>query len=234
MAEHSVRDSIAEVQEKIAKAALASGRNPEDIHLVAASKTQSSETIRAAIASGIAICGENRVQEMQEHLAVGAYEGARLDFIGHLQRNKVRFVVGEVDLIQSVSSMALLEEVSKVASGKNLSQNILLQVNLVKEESKGGFFVEELDEICHKAVESSGINLQGFMAIPPIMDSPLEQEKFFARLFQLYLDFSQKMSHNYNEFTCLSMGMSGDYELAIQQGSTMVRVGTALFGSRDI
>lgn len=228
----SMEERIARVEEKIARAALASGRKAEDISLVAATKTQSSSRIIEAIGAGVKICGENRVQEMLEHLEHNAYEGGRLDFIGHLQRNKVRSVVGKVDLIQSVSSLELLEEIGKYAKKMNISQNILLQINLVKETSKGGFFVEEIDEICHKAVETTGINLKGFMGIPPNYQEDYELEKFFARLYQLYLDFSQKMSHNDNEFNCLSMGMSGDFELAIAGGSTMVRVGTALFGER--
>ncbi len=228
----SIADNVARVREKIAISAEKAGRLPEEISLVAATKTQSGGDIRTAIGAGIGICGENRVQEMVSHLEENAYEGAALHFIGHLQRNKIKSVVGQVDLIHSVSSSRLLTDIGKIAENRGICQNILLEINLGREESKTGFFVEEIDEICHIACETSGINLNGFMAIPPQTDREAESEKFFERLFQLYIDFSLKMSHNYKEFNCLSMGMTGDYHLAIAQGSTMVRVGTGIFGER--
>ncbi|MFI3253313.1 MAG: YggS family pyridoxal phosphate-dependent enzyme [Eubacteriales bacterium] len=228
----SIADCVARVQEEIAEAAIKAGRNPEDISLVAATKTQSHEAIVAGIQAGVTICGENRVQEMVAHQKENSYQGARLDFIGHLQRNKIKQVVGQVDLIQSVSSRSLMEDIGKYAEKCGICQNILLEINLGEEDSKSGFFVEELDEICHISLETVGINVKGFMAIPPQVQAEWEKEKFFERLFQLYIDFSPKMSHNYKEFNCLSMGMSGDFAQAIAQGSTMVRIGTALFGQR--
>lgn len=228
-----IADNLARVQEKMAQAAIKSGRDPKDITLVGATKTQNHETISTAISAGLEICGENRVQEMKANLEKNAYQGARLDFIGHLQSNKVKQVVGQVSLIHSVSSRHIMEEVSKNAQKQAITQDILLEINLAKEESKSGFIVDEMDEICHIACETSGINVKGFMAIPPVMENSVTQEKFFERLFQLYIDFSPKMTDNYREFNCLSMGMSDDYELAIKQGSTLVRVGTALFGPRQ-
>ncbi len=228
----SIADNVARVQEKMAQAAIKSGRNPKDITLVAATKTQNHQSICQAISAGVEICGENRVQEMKAHLEENSYQGARLDFIGHLQSNKVKQVVGQVSLIHSVSSRHIMEEISKNAQKQSMTQDILFEINLGEESSKSGFLIEEMDEICHMSCETSGINVRGFMAIPPVMENFVTQEKFFERLFQLYIDFSGKMSDNYKEFNCLSMGMSQDYRLAIAQGSTLVRVGTALFGQR--
>lgn len=135
-------------------------------------------------------------------------------------------------LIHSVGSQHILEEIGKRAEKQSIMQDILLEVNLGKESSKSGFFVEEMDEIFHIALETKGINLKGLMAIPPVMENPVTQEKNFERLFRLYIDFSRKMSDNCIEFNCLSMGMSQDYPYAIAQGSTMVRIGTAIFGAR--
>ncbi len=230
----SIADRVKRVEENIANACIKAGRNPDQVSLVAASKTQNHLAIQEAIQAGVKICGENRVQEMQANLAHNAYDGARIDFIGTLQRNKVKQVVGTASLIHSVTSEKLLEEISKSANHLQISQDILLEINLGQESSKSGFIIEEIDEICHKCVETSGINLKGFMAIPPPSTDKRETEKFFERLFHLYIDFSAKMSHNYKEFHCLSMGMSQDYEMAIAHGSTLVRVGTALFGQRKI
>lgn len=228
----TISDRVARVEEKIVNAALACGRDPKEISLVAATKTQSPEAIAEAISAGIRICGENRVQEMVANQKCQAYEGSRLDFIGHLQSNKVKQVVGQVDLIHSVGSRHILEEISKNADKLSIRQNILLEVNLAQEPSKNGFFIEEMDEIFGLCCETSGINLKGLMAIPPKMEDIGVQRNFFERLYQIYIDFSPKLSHNYKEYNCLSMGMSDDYELAIAQGSTLVRVGTAIFGPR--
>lgn len=228
----SISANIAKVTEVIERSARDCGRDPKDITLVAATKTQNSETIRQAISAGIRVCGENRVQEMAVHLENQAYTGARLDFIGHLQTNKVKQVVGTASLIHSVGSYRLLEEIGKQALKIKHSQDILLEVNIGSESSKSGFLVEDFEKIYDFLPTISGINVRGLMAIPPKMENATSQGKIFERLYNLYIDFSEKMSHNYRDIDCLSMGMSDDYPLAIAQGSTMVRVGTALFGSR--
>lgn len=226
-------DAIKQVQDNIVNAAIKAGRNPEEITLCAATKTQTSATIQKAIASGIQVCGENRVQEFQAHQEANAYKGARVDFIGHLQTNKVRQVVGQVALIHSVGSKKLLEEIGKRATHLGITQDILLEVNIGKEASKTGFLPEIVEETAFFSSTLTGINLRGIMAIPPKMENFSIQEKFFSQLFQLYIDISRKMSDNYKEIDCLSMGMSDDYQLAITQGATLVRVGTAIFGTRS-
>lgn len=227
-----ISENVANVLENIEKAALRCGRNPSEITLVAATKVQSCEAIREAIRSGVKVCGENRVQEMMVHQESNAYEGARLDFIGHLQTNKVKQVVGSVGVIHSVGSERLLLEIGKTAEKMALCQDILLEVNIGNEDSKTGFSVEDFPRLYDVLPKVAGVNIRGLMAIPPRMEDTISQEKIFERLYKLYIDFSEKMVHNYREINCLSMGMSDDYELAIGKGSTMVRVGTALFGSR--
>ena len=227
-----LREHIQRVQERVAQAAIAAGRRPEEITLCAATKVQTDDTIRAAIAAGIRVCGENRVQELTAHLAAGAYAGARDHVIGHLQTNKVKQVVGQVDLIQSVDSLHLLQAVDRQADKLGLVQDILLEVNIGGEESKTGCPLDRLDELAGAAGEFSHVRLRGLMAIPPISPSPGANRRYFARMYQLFIDIRGKMTDNQGDLDCLSMGMSADFEDAIAEGATLVRVGTALFGPR--
>ncbi len=227
-----LQDNIRAVQARIAAAALAAGRDPSEITLCAATKVQTDDTIRAAIAAGITVCGENRVQEMTAHLAAGAYAGARLHFIGHLQTNKVKQVVGKVDLIESVDSGRLLRAIDGQAAKLGIVQDILLEVNVAGEESKGGVSAAELPALAALAGELEHVCLRGLMAIPPISHEPGANVPYFSAMRQLFVDIKGKMSDNQDRFMCLSMGMSGDFEDAIAQGATLVRVGTALFGQR--
>ncbi len=221
------------VQEQIAQAALRAGRDPADITLCAATKTQSDDTIRAAIAAGLQVCGENRVQELCAHLEADAYAGARqVHFIGHLQTNKVNKVVGRVELIHSVDSLHLLQAIDKQAAKLGIVQDILLQVNIGGEDSKGGVEPEGLAELAKAACDMEHVRLRGLMAIPPIAHEPGANTHYFVKMRQLFVDMREKMAHNESSMDCLSMGMSGDYEDAIAQGATLVRVGTALFGPR--
>ena len=228
----SLEENIARVKANMARAALEAGRDPAEITLVAATKVQTSDTIRAAIAAGITICGENRVQELTAHLDDYAYDGARVHFIGHLQTNKVRFVVGRVDLIESVDSPRLLEAVERQAEKLNLVQDILLEVNIGREESKGGCLPEDLPALARLAMDLPHVRLRGLMAIPPVAAEPGANRRFFAATRQLYVDIRRQIGDNDTDIDCLSMGMSGDYEDAIREGATLVRVGTALFGPR--
>ena len=228
----SLEENIARVKANMARAALEAGRDPAEITLVAATKVQTSDTIRAAIAAGIAVCGENRVQELTAHLDDYAYDGARIHFIGHLQTNKVRFVVGRVDLIESVDSPRLLEAVERQAAKLNLIQDILLEVNIGREESKGGCLPEDLPALARQAMDLPHVRLRGLMAIPPAAAEPGENRRFFAATRQLFVDIRSQIGDNDTDIDCLSMGMSGDYEDAIREGATLVRVGTALFGPR--
>ena len=168
----SLEERIAQARANIARAAAEAGRDPGEITLAAATKVQTSETIRAAIAAGITVCGENRVQELTAHLEDYAYDGARVHFIGHLQTNKVRFVVGRVDLIESVDSPRLLEAVQRQAEKLNLVQDILLEVNIGREESKGGCLPEDLPALARQAAALSHVRLRGLMAIPPAAAAP--------------------------------------------------------------
>lgn len=228
----SIQQQVQAVRARMAAAAESSGRRPEDIALCAATKVQSDDTIRAAIAAGITLCGENRVQELTAHLAAGAYEGARVHFIGHLQTNKVKQVVGRVDLIQSVDSPHLLQAVDRQAEKLELVQDILLEVNIGGEESKSGCPRSDLPALVELALSSPHVRLRGLMAIPPISTVSGGNRRYFAEMYQLFIDITRKMSDNQSVMDCLSMGMSADFEDAIAEGATLVRVGTALFGPR--
>lgn len=228
----TLEENIHTVRENISSAARNAGRDPAEITLVAATKVQTSDAIRRAIAAGIAVCGENRVQEFTAHLADGAYAGARVHFIGHLQTNKVKYVVGQVDLIESVSSRKLLDAVNAQAEKLGIVQDILLEVNIGGEESKSGFSPAEAEENARYAASLPHVRLLGLMCIPPASPEPHGSLPFFEKMHALYVDIRRNLRDNGVDIVCLSMGMSGDYQDAVAAGATMVRVGTALFGPR--
>ena len=225
-------DNIARIRANMEAAALACGRNPADIQLCAATKMNDAEAVKAAVAAGVDCCGENRVQELLQKQPLGAYEGKPVHFIGHLQTNKVKQVVGKVDLIQSVDRTDLLECIEKQAEKLDLVQDILLEVNIGNEESKSGFTPAEAMETAARMGEYPHCRLRGLMAIPPISEEPGGNSKYFAEMRQLYVDITAKKYDNV-DMVCLSMGMSDDYADAIREGSTMIRVGTAIFGARN-
>ena len=196
-----------------------------------ASKMNGAAACREAIAAGIDVLGENRVQEMTQKLAENAYDGAPLHFIGHLQRNKVKQVVGKVALIQSVGSVALLDEIEKTAEKLDIVQDILLEVNIGGEEAKSGFAPQELEETARYAVSLAHVRVLGLMTIPPVEKQPHGNMLFFTRMRELFVDINQKIYDNKLKY--LSMGMSGDFADAIEAGGNMVRVGTAIFGARN-
>ena len=226
-----VSQHVQSVMERIRQAALAAGREPGEITLCAATKVQTDETIRAAIAAGVRVCGENRVQEMTAKLAEDAYRGAPLHFIGHLQRNKVKQVVGKVALIQSIGSPELLAEVDKQAEKLGIVQDILLEVNIGGEAAKSGFAPQEVENAAAQAKEMDHVRVRGLMTIPPADATREENVVYFQKVQALYVDINRKMYDNGLEY--LSMGMSGDFADAIRAGANMVRVGTAIFGARD-
>lgn len=224
---------IQAIQTRVAHAALRAGRDPGDITLCAATKVQTDDTIRAAISAGIRVCGENRVQELAAHLAADAYTGAKeIHFIGHLQTNKVKQVVGRVALIQSVDSERLLRAIDTQADKLGLVQDILLEVNIAGEESKGGCLLQDLPGLLDLFPTLKHVRFRGLMSIPPVSSEPGSNRPYFSAMRQLFVDIKGKMSDNQDDITCLSMGMSGDFEDAISEGATLVRVGTALFGPR--
>ena len=227
----SIAENVAAIRRQIREAALAAGRNPDEILLCAATKMNGSDAVRQAIAAGVDCCGENRVQELVQKLSENAYEGAPVHFIGHLQTNKVRQVVGKVQLIQSVDSLRLLEAIQKEAARQGICQDILLEINVGMETSKSGFSPEEIPEILPKLEAFPNIRVQGLMAIPPICENPTENRKFFQKMCNLSVDITTKKVDNIC-VDILSMGMSGDFADAIACGSTMVRIGTAIFGQR--
>lgn len=226
----NIGENIRNVRERIARAALTAGRNPEDVLLVGASKMNGADACRAAIAAGIDALGENRVQEMTAKLAEHAYDGAPLHFIGHLQRNKVRQVVGRAALIQSAGSLELLTEIQRQAEKLNIVQEVLLEVNIGGEESKSGFSPHELYPAAETVRTFSHVRVRGLMTIPPIAEKPHGNLPYFEKVAQLYVDINRNLYDN--DFKYLSMGMSDDFEDAIAAGATMVRVGSAIFGHR--
>lgn len=228
----SIEENVEKVLEEIAAAARAAGREPGEVTLCAATKMNDAQAVRRAIAAGVRICGENRVQELTAKLADDAYAGAQVHFIGHLQTNKVKQVVGKVDLIQSVDSEHLLAAISREAQKQGLCQDILLEVNIGEETAKSGFAEEDILPLVDRIDSFSNIRLRGLMAIPPISRNPGDNLKFFLKMRQIYVDIRAKKNDNVS-VDCLSMGMSGDFADAVAAGSTMVRIGTAIFGARD-
>lgn len=227
----SIAENVAAIRAAMESAARDAGRDPKEIKLCAATKMNGAAAVRQAIAAGVDVCGENRVQELTQKLGENAYVGAPVHFIGHLQTNKVRQVVGKVDLIQSVGSLHLLEAVNKEAARQNLRQDILLEVNIGEEAAKTGFAASEILPLIDKIDSFSNICVRGLMAIPPISENPGDNSKFFLKMREIYVDIRAKKKDNV-QVDCLSMGMSGDYLDAIRCGSTMVRIGTAIFGER--
>jgi len=228
----SIAENVAAVKANIRAAAVAAGRDPASVQLVAATKMNDADRVRQAIAAGVDICGENRVQEMLEKNRLGAYEGAPLHFIGHLQKNKVKQVVGLVSLIHGADSRELLEVISRTALNRGLVQDVLLEVNIGEESSKSGFRPEEIPAVLEYVSTLPGLRVRGLMAIPPICAFPEENRPFFCRMEKLFVDNGEKKYDNVS-MDFLSMGMSGDYTEAVACGANLVRVGTAIFGARD-
>lgn len=228
----SIAENIAAVRQQMDQAARETGRTGADIILVGASKMNDAAACQEAIAAGIDALGENRVQEMTAKLAENAYAGRPLHFIGHLQRNKVRQVVGKADLIQSVGSAELLQEIEKAAGRLELCQDILLEVNIGGEESKTGAAPELLWPLLDTAAAQQHIRVKGLMAIPPVNDDDAQNRRYLAQVYQLFVRAGERGYRNV-EMQTLSMGMSGDFENAIREGATLVRIGTAIYGARD-
>jgi len=228
----SIAENIAVIRAKMDEAAKKAGRDPGEILLCAATKMNDAQAVRQAVAGGVDCCGENRVQELTAKLAEHAYDGKPVHFIGHLQTNKVKQVVGKVSLIHSVDSVRLLEAINREAEKQGIIQDILLEINIAGEDSKSGFSPAELPPILEKMSGYGSICVRGLMAIPPICQNKTENHKFFQEMCNLSVDITAKKYDNV-WVDVLSMGMSGDFEDAIACGSTMVRLGTAIFGQRN-
>ena len=228
----SIEENVRRIRQEIAQAALEAGRDPAQIQLCAATKMNDAQAVRRAIQAGVDCCGENRVQELAAKQAENAYAGVPVHFIGHLQTNKVRQVVGQVDLIQSVDSARLLQAINNEAQRRGIVQNVLLEVNIGGESSKSGFLADEILPFMENIAQYPNVCVMGLMAIPPISQKKGDNVKFFQKISDLCVDIREKKYDNV-KVDCLSMGMSGDFADAIACGSTMVRIGTAIFGARN-
>lgn len=227
-----VEENYKRIRNEISEEAVKSGRRPEEVRLMAVTKTVEPVYINRAIECGADLIGENKVQEFLSKKPELHLDGCEAHLIGHLQTNKVRQIVGEVAMIQAVDSVRLAKEIGKYSAQKGLSTSILLEVNIGNEDSKFGFSTDELCEKVCEISEISGVEINGLMAIPPFDATKEETHTFFSNMRQLFIDIGQKRIHNVT-MSILSMGMSGDYLQAVAEGSTLVRVGTAIFGARQ-
>ncbi len=227
----SIAENIARIRGEITAAAEAAGRDPARIRLLAATKMNDADRVREAVRAGVDLCGENRVQEMLQKLDQNAYEGCPLHFIGHLQKNKVRQVVGKAELIHGVDSEELLAAIDRQAARLGFRQDVLLEVNIGGEASKSGFSPQTLPQALQFASSLPAIRVRGLMTIPPPCVDKGGNRPFFAQMQQLFVDNGEKKYDNiYMDF--LSMGMSGDYLDAIAYGANILRLGSAIFGMR--
>ncbi len=229
--EKLIGDNVAQARRRIAEAARRAGRNPEEIILVAATKMNDTERVQAAIRAGIDVCGENRVQELLGKYEEHAYDGCPLHFIGTLQSNKVKYLMGKVSMIESVSSVKLASVISKEAKKAGQCQDVLLEINIGREEAKLGIDPDEVFDAIEAIAQMDCIRIRGLMAIPPKPDENRENTYYFARMHQLFIDISTKKYDNVS-MDYLSMGMSADFEAAISCGANIVRLGTTIFGAR--
>jgi len=220
-----------EILEQIAKAAERSGRRAEDITLLAATKTVPVEVINHAISKGLTHLGENRVQEFLDKYDRLDKDGCDLQFIGQLQTNKVKYLVGKVGCIQSVDSVKLAGEISRLCTREGRTMDVLVEVNIGREENKGGVEPERLVEFIDQIRVFPGLHVNGLMAIPPISSNNKILYRYFTAMEQYYVDIRAKNMDNV-DMVCLSMGMSSDFPEAIESGATMVRIGSSLFGAR--
>lgn len=225
-----IKENIENVERKIQAACDRSGRKREDVLLLAVSKTIDVPRIKEAVECGLTSLGENKVQEiMDKYEPMG--EGVKWHLIGHLQTNKVKYIIDKVELIHSVDSLKLAEEISKRAKAKGITANILLEINAASEESKFGLKPEECEEAVREISILDNIKIRGLMTVAPNVENPEENRIYFKQMKQLLVDINAKKIDNVN-MDVLSMGMTGDYEVAIEEGATIVRVGTGIFGAR--
>lgn len=225
-----IKENLEEVREKIRQACQRSGRREEDVTLISVSKTKPVEMLKEAYEAGSRDFGENRVQEIMEKYGQMP-EDVRWHMIGHLQKNKVRQVIDKAVLIHSVDTVELAEQIEKDAAKRDLTVDILLEVNVAEEESKFGFRTEEVEAAVMKIKEFPHVHIKGLMTIAPFVSNSEDNREVLKKLYQLYVDIRSKNIDNVN-MSVLSMGMTGDYEVAVEEGATMIRVGTGIFGAR--
>ena len=226
----SIKENIENINAKIEAACQRSGRKREEVIFLVVSKTIDVPRIKEAVACGMTSLGENKVQEiMDKYEPMG--EGIKWHLIAHLQTNKVKYIIDKVELIHSVESIKLAEEISKRAVAKGVTANILLEVNVAGEESKFGIKPEECEQMVREISVMPNIVIKGLMTVAPAVENEEENRKYFRQMKQLLVDINSKKIDNVN-MTELSMGMTGDYEVAIEEGATIVRIGTGVFGAR--
>ena len=230
--EQEVAQNVRAIMQQVRDTALQAGRDPSEVQVMAVTKTVDPVLVNAAIGAGITLLGENKAQELCAKYDSYHKDGVQIHFIGHLQTNKVKYLVGVVDLIESVDRLELLECIEKQAEKVGVVQNILFEVNIGAEESKSGFTKEEAAALAARMREFPHVALKGLMAIPPVSEFPGENCRYFAEMRNLFVDIKAKKYDNVS-MECLSMGMSDDFTDAIAEGSTMVRIGTAIFGKRN-
>ena len=228
----NIKENVLKIKEEIENALKKSGRNVGDVLLCAASKTQTPKTVMECAKSDVDLFGENRVQELLKNYEEGAYLDKPLHFIGHLQSNKAKMLVGKCDVIESVDSEKLLMIIDNEAKKQDMVQQIMIEVNIGEEENKSGVKVKELHELLNKAETLKNVRIVGLMAIPPRVDNPEDSREYFKKMKTL---FDEVKTQNFKNFEgkYLSMGMSSDYIVAVEEGANIVRVGTRIFGERE-
>lgn len=226
-----ILENIKQVEENIIKSCEKVGRDPKEVTLIAVSKTKPYTAIEEALPSGVLDYGENKVQELTEKYEI-LPKDIRWHMIGHLQRNKVKYLVGKVELIHSVDSLRLANQIETEFAKKNEIANILIEVNMANEESKFGITSETTEQLVREISKLEHIRIKGLMTIAPYTDNPETNRVYFRNMKKLSVDIEEKNIDNVN-MNVLSMGMTGDYQVAIEEGATMVRVGTGIFGERN-
>lgn len=225
-------DNLLRIREQMANACAAAGRSPDEVSLLAVTKTVDAERINAALRLGVSRIGENRVQEFLGKRDALDLTGVESHLIGHLQTNKVKQIVGKVQMIQSVDSQRVAAAIDRCSREMGIVTPVLVEVNIGGEEAKSGISPDELERLLTEMAPMSGVQVQGLMTVPPILHKESEKREIFSKMYQLFVDIGEKKIDNIS-MQVLSMGMSGDYREAILEGSTMVRVGSALFGERQ-
>ncbi len=227
-----MEERIQKILKRIEAAALRAGRDPAEVGLVAVAKTHPAEAVREAAAAGLAVFGENYVQEARDKIEALSDLSVSWHFIGHLQTNKAKYAVRLFDLIHSVDSVKLAAEIDKQAAKRAKVQNVLIQVNLGNEPTKAGAAAEELESVCREAARFENIRIRGLMTLPPYFDAPEKARPYFTALRNLRSRIAALAIEGVS-MEALSMGMTGDFEAAIEEGATWVRIGTAIFGARS-
>lgn len=232
LSEQEVKQNVQHIMEEVRQAAVSAGRNPDDVQVMAVTKTVDPVLVNAAIEQGITLLGENKAQELCSKYDSYHKEGVSIHFIGHLQTNKVKQIVDKVCMIESVDSIKLAKEIDKHCAAIDKVMDVLIEVNIGREENKTGIFPEEVEHLLEEIAKLEHVRVHGMMTIPPVCENKEEVSQYFSRMSQLFIDIKQKKYDNIN-MEILSMGMSADYPTAVRYGSNIVRIGTAMFGQRN-